>query len=68
MAISHKGIFKPIFVEPGVKINANYYINKVLKPFLKEIVNFYPDNNYIFHQDSATYHTSKETQEFLRKK
>jgi hypothetical protein len=48
-----KGILKPIFVEPGAKINAQYYISHVLKPFLKDVKKFFPKNDYIFQQDSA---------------
>lgn len=35
VAMSANGMFKPIFVEPKAKINANYYQEKILKPFFK---------------------------------
>jgi hypothetical protein len=66
LAISANGVTKPFFVEPGAKINWKYYINKVLRPFLKEAKRLYPDNNFVFHQDSAPSHTAKTTLEFLK--
>ncbi|RWS26341.1 uncharacterized protein B4U80_07228 [Leptotrombidium deliense] len=67
--ISVNGALKPIFVEPGVKINADYYVNHVLKPFLKrDIKRLYPDMDYVFHQDSAPSHTAKKTLNFLRQR
>lgn len=67
-AISSKGIFKPIFVEPGAKINASYYISNVLKPFIKEIHQKFPKWKFVFHQDSAPAHTAKRTLDFLKMK
>ncbi|RWR99964.1 uncharacterized protein B4U80_04996 [Leptotrombidium deliense] len=65
--ISVNGALKPIFVEPGVKINAQYYIKHVLKPFLKsDARRLYPDMNFIFHQDSAPSHTAKSTLKYLK--
>ena len=41
-------------------------MNNVLKPFIKEdMPKLYPNNDGIFHQDSAPSHTSKKTLEFL---
>lgn len=65
VAISAKGIFKPIFVEPGAKIDAIYYIKKVLVPFLKDVKNKYHNMDFWFHHDSEPAHTSKITLEFL---
>ena len=65
VAISAKGCSKVRFIVPGAKINTNYYIIKVLKPFIKEdIPRLYPNGDYIFHQDSAPSHRSKKTQKF----
>ncbi|GBM09501.1 hypothetical protein AVEN_100418-1 [Araneus ventricosus] len=36
MGISANGVTKPRFVQPGAKINSEYYIQKILKPFLKD--------------------------------
>ena len=64
--ISAKGKTKLYFIEPGAKINSDYYINNVLKKFLaRDAPRLYPDGDFIFHQDSAPSHASKKTQEFL---
>jgi len=64
--ISMNGKTKLRFIRPGAKINSDYYINHVLKPFIKEdLTRLYPNNDGIFHQDSAPCHTAKKTLEFL---
>lgn len=66
VGISSRGPSKVIFVKPGAKISADYYVNKVLKPFFRDVrKNLYPDEDFIFHQDSAPSHTAKMTLEFL---
>lgn len=56
-----------LFIEAGVKINTNYYLEHVLKNHLlvhaSELI---PDGNYCFQQDSAPSHQSKATQEWCR--
>ncbi|GBN82216.1 hypothetical protein AVEN_227689-1 [Araneus ventricosus] len=57
---------KPRFVQPGVKINSEYYIEKILKPFLKDdYCRLYPYDDAVFHQDSVPSHASRATQKFL---
>ncbi|CAF4482595.1 unnamed protein product [Rotaria sp. Silwood2] len=45
------------FVAPGTKVNSNYYINKILKPFLaQDVPRLFPKRRkvkWFFHQDSA---------------
>lgn len=66
MGISAHGVTKPRFVKPGAKINSEYYIQKILKPFLKDDYRrLYPNGDAVFHQDSAPSHASKVTQKFL---
>ncbi|GBM32091.1 hypothetical protein AVEN_150074-1 [Araneus ventricosus] len=60
------GITKPRFVQPGTKINSEYYIQKILKPFLKDdYCRLYPNGDVVFHQDSAPSHATRVTQKFL---
>lgn len=69
VGISDRGVTKPRFVEPGAKINSNYYIKNILEPFIKEdYYRLYPEGNAIFHQDSAPSHASKLTRNFLIQK
>ena len=66
MGISYDGVTKVQFIESGAKINSNYYQEKILKPFLyKDASKLYPNNDFIFHQDSSPSHPSKSTIEFL---
>ncbi|GBM69987.1 hypothetical protein AVEN_225392-1 [Araneus ventricosus] len=66
MSISANGVTKPRFVQPGAKINSEYYIQKILKPFLKEdYCRLYPNGYAVFHQDSAPSYASRVTQKFL---
>ena len=37
VAMSANGLSRPLFVEPGAKINAEYYQEKILKPLFEEI-------------------------------
>jgi hypothetical protein len=60
--ISKRGKTKLYFVDPGAKVNSDYYISHILKPFLRyDVKKLYPDGDYIFHQDSAPAHVSKMT-------
>ncbi|GBO14843.1 hypothetical protein AVEN_163598-1 [Araneus ventricosus] len=66
MGISANGVSKPRFVQPGAKINSEYYIQKILKPFLKDdYCRLYPNGDAVFHEDSAPLHASRVTQKFL---
>ena len=54
------------FVEHSAKINSLYYFDNLLKKFLARDANkLYPNNDFIFHQDSAPSNVSKLTTEFL---
>ncbi|GBL98890.1 hypothetical protein AVEN_165716-1 [Araneus ventricosus] len=49
MGISANGVIKPRFVQPGAKINSVYYIQKILKPFLKDdYCRLYPNGDAVF--------------------
>jgi hypothetical protein len=67
IGISANGCTTVRFVKPGVKINSDYYIRKILKPFIRrDIPKLYPNGDYVFHQDSAPSHASKKTIKFLK--
>jgi len=64
-AISGRGILPLIKVPQNVKINSEYYIENVLKPFLEvEIPKLYPgeESKVFVHHDAASSHTSKKTE------
>ena len=67
LGISANGVTKVRFIEPGVKINSDYYIDKVLKPVIRnDIPRLYPNGDCLFQQDSAPSHGSKKTQDYLK--
>jgi transposase len=67
VGISANGCTQARFVERGAKVNSDYYIKNVLKPFLtRDIPKLYPNGDYLFHQDSAPSHVSKKTLNYLR--
>ncbi|XP_053205949.1 uncharacterized protein LOC128390280 [Panonychus citri] len=69
IGMSARGLTQPIFVEPGAKINAQYYISAILTPFIDDLApQLYPEGGYIFHQDSAPSHSAKVTLDFLKSK
>jgi hypothetical protein len=57
------------FVEAGAKVNSQYYINQILKPFLsRDVPRVFPKqekNRPVLHQDSAPSHVSKMTTAYL---
>ena len=63
-AISGRGTLRLIKVPKKVKVNAEYYIQKVLKPFLEvQIPKLYPGETLkiVVHHDAASSHTAKKT-------
>ncbi|CAM4758225.1 unnamed protein product [Rotaria magnacalcarata] len=62
--VSSHGKTTLCFVELGAKINTNYYINNILKPFLRrDAPRSFPENGrvkWFLHQDSAPSHTPVE--------
>jgi len=68
--VSYRGKTEIRFINKGTKVNSNFYINKVLKPFLRnDVPKLFPEGrkSMVFHQDSASSHTSKQTLQFLKK-
>ena len=58
-----RGHTKPLFIDLGAKINARYYIDKVLPHYIAEMKRLYPEGG--FHQDSAPSHVAKATLKFM---
>lgn len=59
------------FIDRKTKVNAHYYVDNVLKPFLrKDLPRLFPgeEKKMIFHQDSASSHTARHTLDFLKQK
>ena len=63
---SKKGKLPLVFVESGVKVNADYYYNSVLRKVLKPNAKIlYENGDWIFQQDSAPSHKAKIYQKLL---
>lgn len=66
-AVCSRGTLKLKFVDPGTKVNSDYYQNEILDPvLLPEARRLYPDGDWCFQQDGAPSHTSRTTQAWLR--
>ncbi|GBL96270.1 hypothetical protein AVEN_234196-1 [Araneus ventricosus] len=66
MDISANGCYQTTVCATWAKINSEYYIQKILKPFLKDDYRrLYPNGDAFFHQDFAPSHASRITQKFL---
>ena len=53
-----------IFIDRGINVNADYHINKVLKPFLaKAVPRLFPgrEGDLLLHQDLASSYMAKKT-------
>ena len=56
------------FIEPGVKVNSQYYQEQVLDLFKKkDQKRMFPDGDFLFHQDSAPSHVSGTTLSHFQK-
>lgn len=65
-AICWNGKSELIFIEPGVKINSEYYQENVIKNFMiKDRARLFRNKEFLWHQDSAPSHVSKSTLNFL---
>jgi len=54
-------------LEPGIKVNGEYYRDVVLKQTLPDIKHTSGDVCFVFQQDSAQAHRAKMTIELLKK-
>lgn len=65
-AVSKKGRLPLLFIDKGVKINKEYYLESVLKDhMMKYIPELYENQEFVFQQDSAPSHGSKIVQTWL---
>jgi len=66
VAVSSLGFTDLIFIEPGVKINGEYYRDVLLSQhLLPAIRNISGSECFTFQQDNAPAHRARETVEFL---
>ena len=69
VAVSSLGCTSIHFIEPGVKINGDYYWNTVLRQMLLPDIRYIglhvSGDTFVVQQDSATAHRARATVEFL---
>ena len=66
VAVSKLGCTDLIFVEPGVKVNGEYYRNVLLSQGMLPSIRELAGEFYVFMQDSAPAHRARDTIEYLR--
>ena len=54
-----------VFVQPGAKVNSSYYCDVFVNEGLLRDIRKFSDNNFIFQQDGAPAHCSRQTVVFL---
>ena len=68
--VSFHGKTEIRIINIGVKFVSPFYIDKGLKPFIaKDVPKMFPgdqNRDMVFHQDSASSHTSKQTLTYMR--
>jgi len=60
VGVSKLGQTKPVFVEPGVKINGAYYPHVLLKKQLLSTILRISGDMFIFQQDNVPAHRARE--------
>ena len=68
VGVSLLGTTELIFVEPGVKINSEYYRNNLLARDMLPVIREISGEFFILQQDSAPAHRARETIAFLKTK
>ena len=66
MAVSKLGCSPLFFVEPGVKVDGCYYRDVLLKKQMLPVMRRIAGNTYVFQQDSATAHRTRDTVQLLQ--
>ena len=65
--VSYQGKTRLHFIQPGLRVTANYYANTLLRNgLIPDCRQLYPDGDFILQQDSAPVHTAHLTTEFLQ--
>ena len=67
MAVSKLGCTGLVFVEPGVKINGQYYRDVLLSQELLPTIREIAGDVFVLQQDGAPAHRARETVELLRR-
>lgn len=66
VAVSKMGVTGLIFVDPGVKVNGQYYRDILLSQQMLPAIKSVAGDSFIFQQDSAPAHRARETIQLLQ--
>ena len=64
VAVGKMGKSSLLFVDPGIKVTAQYYCDRMMSVMLPELANR-SRGDYTFQQDGARAHTARETVSYL---
>jgi len=67
LAVSKLGCRKLIFIQPGAKINGQYYRDVLLTQKLLPVIRSIAGDMFVFQQDTAPAHRAHDTVELLRR-
>lgn len=67
VAVSKMGVTGLIFVDPGVKINGQYYRDILLRQEMLPAIKRIAGSMFVFQQDSAPAHRARETIQLLQR-
>ena len=67
VGVSQHGKTSIFFIDPGVKVNGEYYRKDLLSKMIPQMSKL-TNGDYIFQQDGARAHTAKETISFIEEK
>ena len=66
VAVSKLGMTELIFVQPGVKVNGQYYRDVVLSQQMLPAIKHIAGDAFVFQQDSAPAHRARDTIQLLQ--
>ena len=67
IAVSKMGVTELIFVDPGAKVNSQYYRDVLLSQQILPAIKSVAGDTLIFQQDSAPAHRARETIQLLQR-
>lgn len=67
-AITWEGISGPLLLEKSLKINGNLYLEHSQNEMTPSLEESFPNNNFIFLQDSVPSHCARKIKKFLKER
>jgi len=67
VAVSKMGVTELMFVDPGVKVNGQYYRNVLLSQQMIPAIKQVAGDTFVFQQDSAPAHHARDAIQLLQR-